>query len=94
VGRSEILVLIAEGRIWAGMTKADIRRLLGPPQAWGNTSRRYSEPSVWAYEGVEFWFERRPYRIPWPGPKLIGVYRESPEDGTGQMLLGGAPDEL
>jgi hypothetical protein len=69
------------------MSKADVRELLGPPDAWGNSSNRYRDPSIWAYGGIEFWFEQRPGRTPWPGSKLRSVYTED-ADGNGRMLLG------
>jgi hypothetical protein len=81
-----VLELITAGRIRLGMTKAEVRDVLGPPDNWGNTSRRYREPSIWKYGDVEFWFERRKSRTPWPGPPLIGVYTEKASEG--QMLLG------
>ncbi|HEY8505168.1 MAG TPA: hypothetical protein VIL46_11345 [Gemmataceae bacterium] len=79
--------LVREGKIRLGMTKAEIRELLGPPDQWGNTSRKHREPSIWMYGRTEFWFERIPRRTPWPGPKLVGLYTED-DAGTCQMLLG------
>jgi hypothetical protein len=71
------------------MTKAEVRELLGPPDRWGCTSRRYREPGIWEYGAVEFWFERHRRRTPWPGPKLAGVYVEDADHQDGKMLLGG-----
>jgi hypothetical protein len=80
--------LIAAGKIRLGMTKADVRELLGPPDAWGNTSRKYRDPSIWLYGAVEFWFQQIPHRTPWPGPRLEGVYTEDESRQHGVMLLG------
>jgi hypothetical protein len=78
---------IRQGQLRLGLTKADVRAVLGPPHRWGNTSRKYREPCIWAYGAIELWFERRPGRTPWPGPRLTGVYTENAE-GDGRMLLG------
>jgi hypothetical protein len=83
---TDIRQAIEEGTIRLGMTKAEVRQLLGPPDDWGNTSRKYREPSIWLYRQIEIWFERRPYRTPFPGPPLIGVYTED-EDDNGELLL-------
>ena len=82
-----IMRLIEAGEIRLGMTKAQVREVLGPPAVWGGTSRRYCEPSIWKYGAIEFWFETRPGRISWPGPALKGVYAEN-SAGNGTMLLG------
>jgi hypothetical protein len=83
----DIVGLIRQGHLRLGMTKAEVRALLGPPPRWGSTTRKYREPGIWAYGPIELWFERRPSRTPWPGPRLTGVYTEDTE-GNGSMLLG------
>jgi hypothetical protein len=88
ITRLAVIKFIAAGRLHPGMTKAEVRELLGPPEAWGCTSRRYREPSIWKYGDVEFWFEQRRGRTAWPGPKLPGVYVEDTH-GRGELLLGG-----
>ena len=44
-----------------GMTKAEVRKLLGPPDAEGATSRAYPEPAIWNYGDLEltFWTQKR-----------------------------------
>lgn len=92
--RYRIEELIADKTIHVGMTKADVRALLGQPDGWGGTSRKYKEPCIWLYGNVEFWFVTKKYRIPYPGPKLHGVYVEE-NPGTdleeGIMLLKDYP---
>jgi hypothetical protein len=80
--------LLDQGKIRLGMTKAEVRELLGPPDDWGGTSRRYREPSIWRYGDTEFWFATARHRIPWPGPKLKGVYAEDADHSGGRRLLG------
>jgi len=82
-----LVEMIEQGRLRLGMTKAAVRALLGPPGAWGNTSRKYREPSTWLYGRIELWFERHPYRVPRPGPCLVGVYTEDDDQTEGRMLL-------
>src|SRR4051812_30284889 len=57
-----------------GMTKAEVRELLGPPDAWSRTTRNYIEPAIWKYGDLEltFWIQKR-RRIPYPGPVLLGI---------------------
>lgn len=80
---------IFQGKIHLGMTKADVRSLLGPPDGWGVTSRKYREPRIWVYGNIEFWFLIKKYRTPYPGPRLVGIYQESPTPTKtpGTMLL-------
>jgi hypothetical protein len=81
--------LIAAGRLRRGMTKADVRTVLGPPTDWGSIVLQSREPGIWKYGDVELWFEQRLYRTSWPGPPLLGVYAESLANGErlGRMLL-------
>jgi hypothetical protein len=37
---------IAEGKLRAGMTRAEVKAALGQPDAWGLTSRQYRTPSL------------------------------------------------
>ena len=63
-----------------GMTKDEVRALLGPPDDWSNTTRAYIEPMIWKYGDLELTFlTRKKRRIPYPGPPLIGV-RDSSGD--------------
>jgi hypothetical protein len=83
----EIQKLIANKSIHIGMTKADVRNLLGPPDAWGGTSRKYKEPCIWLYGKVEFWFVVKKYITPNEGAILAGVYVEDNNKDNGIMLL-------
>jgi hypothetical protein len=91
IGEYEIKKLIANKSIYIGMTKADVRSLLGPPDAWGGTSRKYKEPCIWLYGKVEFFWGTKKYRTPYPGPKLYGVYVEDNNKDNGVMLLKDYP---
>jgi hypothetical protein len=51
-----ISALIEAGEIRAGMTRAELRALLGEPDDVGCISRKYKEPSIWKYGEVEFAF--------------------------------------
>jgi hypothetical protein len=93
VSAPEIRGLIEAGRLRLGMTKAEVRELLGPPDDWGGTSRRRREPSIWKYGEVELWFETGRRRTGWPGPKLHGVYAEDAGHRRGEMLLGGGVEQ-
>ncbi len=65
---------IRSGLICKGMTKAQVREVLGPPEYWGVTSRKYKEPRIWGYDGIEFWFNIKPWRAKYPGPELVTVF--------------------
>ncbi len=91
IGEYEIKKLIANNSIFVGMTKADVRNLLGPPDAWGGTSRKYKEPCIWLYGKVEFFFLTKKYRMPYPGPILTGVHVEDNNHDNGIMLLKDYP---
>jgi hypothetical protein len=56
-----------------GMTKAQVRELLGPPDNWGGVTNKYKEPCIWLYEDLQLTFWVQKYRTPYPGPELIGV---------------------
>ena len=73
----KILRLIADGSIYEGMTKADVRNLLGEPPMHSHATRKYKEPMIWRYGKYEFWFDVQKYRTPYPGPKLTTVFDES-----------------
>jgi hypothetical protein len=51
-----ISALVRAGQIREGMTRAELRALLGDPDDVGCTSRKYKEPSIWKYGEVEFAF--------------------------------------
>jgi len=51
-----ITALVKAGQIRKGMTRAELRALLGEPDDVGGTSRKYKVPSVWKYGEVEFAF--------------------------------------
>lgn len=56
-----------------GMTKADVRALLGAPDTWSCTTRKYREPFIWKYGNVELTFNCRKHRTPYPGPPLLRI---------------------
>jgi hypothetical protein len=41
-----------------GMSRDQVRAILGEPDDTGGTSRRHPTPSIWKYDRVEFHFER------------------------------------
>lgn len=85
---NKIIKLIEAGKIRLGMTKADLRVLLGPPDCWGGVTRKYKEPCIWKYDGVEFYWLVKKYRIPYPGPELVGVFCDTERhDGEHRKLL-------
>jgi hypothetical protein len=47
---------IKAGQIRLGMTRTELRTLLGEPDAMGCSSRKNKVPSVWKYGEVEFSF--------------------------------------
>lgn len=48
--------LIAEGKIRLGMSRVELRAILGPPDDEGGTSRKYKFPSIYKYGDVQFVF--------------------------------------
>jgi hypothetical protein len=75
VSLKRLLAIGEFGELHAGMTIEEVRRLLGEPDAWGGTSRKYRHASLYLYRAVEFWFERRAPR------GLISIYWEAGETG-------------
>jgi hypothetical protein len=51
-----ISALVKAGQIRDGMTRAELRALLGGPDDVGCTSWKYKVPSIWKYGEVEFAF--------------------------------------
>ena len=41
-----------------GMTRDDLRAILGEPDDVGGTSRKYPNPAIWKYGELEFHFEQ------------------------------------
>lgn len=74
------ILQVSFGKLKIGMTKADVRELLGPPEAWGGTSRKYREPCIWKYGTLQLTFLTKKYRTPYPGPVLIRVTDTNIED--------------
>jgi hypothetical protein len=72
--------MIAAGRIGLGMTREEVRAVLGEPDAMGCTSRRYRTPSCYRYGAVDVFF----------GPRardgLDMVFSEE-WDGSGAVVL-------
>jgi hypothetical protein len=63
------------GDLRCGMSKEEVRAILGPPDAMGGTSRKYPEPSLFLYGTVELWFrQQRPH-------DLTGFWWEAGEKG-------------
>jgi hypothetical protein len=86
---SKITELIEAGIIRLGMTKADLRILLGSPDCWGGVTRKYKEPCIWKYDNAEFYWQVKKYRTPYPGPELVGVcFDTDRHDSEHKMLLG------
>ena len=40
-----------------GITRDELRAILGEPDDVGGTSRKYPNPAIWKYEDLEFHFE-------------------------------------
>ena len=53
---SEVQEHLDEGRIVPGMSKIDVKHVMGKPDAWGATSRKQRVPLIWKYGDVEFGF--------------------------------------
>jgi len=51
-----ISALVKAGQIREGMTRIELRALLGEPDDVGCTSRKYKIPAIWKYEDVKFAF--------------------------------------
>lgn len=51
--------MIEAGTLRRGLTRAEVKELLGEPAAMGGTSRRYPTPSIFKYGRVELWFGPR-----------------------------------
>ena len=51
-----ISALIKAGQIRIGMTRIELRTLLGEPDTAGGASRKNKVPSIWQYGEVEFSF--------------------------------------
>jgi hypothetical protein len=41
-----------------GMTRAELKTILGEPDAVGGTSRKHRTPAIWTYDDLEFHFEQ------------------------------------
>ncbi len=57
-----------------GMTKAEVRAKLGPPEAESYATRNYPEPPMWKYGDIELTFLTHKRRIiPDEGAKLLRI---------------------
>lgn len=71
--------LIASGHIYLGMTRSEVKAVIGEPTDFGCSSRRYQAPRILKYGEIELGFGKR-YR---DGLEL--VYRD--EDGHGRDFV-------
>src|SRR5262245_58620647 len=51
------------GNLHFGLKEEEVLSLLGKPDAFGSTSRKYRKPSVWKYGDVELFFDRETRRL-------------------------------
>jgi len=80
--------LIASGEIKLGMTRTEIRSLLGEPDDMGGTSRRYKTPMIYKYEDVELGFGKK------SDDGLMYVYLdETGSEDFVSLLIEGDPDK-
>jgi hypothetical protein len=63
------------------MTREDIIRLLGQPDAKGGTSRKYKTPRVFKYGNIEFHF------LPWKSGTLAFVQEVDNKFNQKRILL-------
>jgi hypothetical protein len=75
--QAEIVRLIDQGCLRLGMTREEVRALLGTPSDVGATSRRYPVPAIWKYGEVEFH---------WPLTRSI---ENASEDGLILVMIDG-----
>lgn len=54
-----------------GMSRAELRAILGEPDETGGTSRRHPSPRIWKYDRVEFHFG--------PPDALVLIFMEDAE---------------
>jgi hypothetical protein len=76
--------LIASGQLRRGMTRDEVRVLLGPPDDVGLTSRKYRTPQAYLYGCLQLLFGPR------AGDGLLIVYRDAPEGEESIYLMGGS----
>jgi hypothetical protein len=76
----EIRKLVDRGFIHLGMSRDELRSLLGDPDDVGAISRKYEHPSIWKYGEVEFF---------WP---LAKSARQAQEDGLELVMVDGWED--
>lgn len=63
------------GDLTPGMSREQVRSLLGEPDAMGGTSRKYRRPCVWLYGSIELYFRQ-------PDPQdFQGVFWDAVEKG-------------
>lgn len=48
-----------------GMSKQQVRDLLGEPHAEGGTSRKYPKPMIWKYDIIELTFDTKQDMLVW-----------------------------
>ena len=87
-----ISALVKAGQIRRGMTRAELRTLLGEPDDIGGTSRKYKVPSIWKYGDVEFAFPmaKSPHQTESHG--LHSVYVDSYEGDQRPFVTLLGPD--
>ena len=56
---SEFQAIIASGRLHRGMTRDEVRAVLGEPSDVGCTSRRYRAPACFKYGAIQLFFGPR-----------------------------------
>ena len=72
---------IASGAIKLGMSREEVKALLGEPDAVGGISPRYKNPTIYKYGEVEIGFGRRAH------DGLLLVYLDETETAKFVMLL-------
>ncbi len=87
--------LIGQGRVRLGMTRSELRDLLGQPDQEGGTSRKYRTPCIYKYGDVQFVFPGAKSVKEGESQGLLYAYVDDGVDGLEEplFLLGGEGQE-
>jgi hypothetical protein len=87
--------LIGQGRVRLGMTRSELRDLLGQPEQEGGTSRKYRMPCIYKYGDIQFVFPGAKSDREGESQGLLYAYVDDGVDGLEEplFLLGGEGQE-
>jgi hypothetical protein len=79
--------LIGKGQIKLGITRMELRGMLGPPDEEGGTSRKYKVSSIYKFGDIQFVFPDARTAMEAKAQGLLYIYVDDDLDGIEEPLF-------